>query len=37
MYSFYRNATRYLTRHLPFAIELFYDLAVIHPLMLKED
>ena len=34
---FYRTATRYLTRHLIFANELFYDLAVLHPLMLKED
>ena len=37
MYSFYCTATRYLTRHLPSANELFYDLAVLHPLMLKED
>ena len=35
--SFYRTATRYLTMHLPFANELLYDLAVLHPLMLKED
>ena len=37
MCSFYRTAIMYLTRHLPFANELFYDLAVLHPLMLKED
>ena len=37
MCIFYRTATMYLTRHLPFANELFYDLAVLHPLMLKED
>ena len=37
MCSFYRTATRYLTRHLPFANELLNDLAVLHPLMLKED
>ena len=37
MCSFYRTATLYLTGHLPFANELFYDLAVLHPLMLKED
>ena len=37
MCSFYRTATRYLTRHFPFANELFYILAVLHPLTLKED
>ena len=37
MCSFYRTATRYLTRHLPFANEQLHDLAVLHPLMLKED
>ena len=37
MCSFHRTATRYLTRHIPFANELLYDLAVLHPLMLKED
>ena len=37
MCSFYRTATKYLARHLPFANKLFYDLAVLHPLMLKED
>ena len=37
MCSFYRTATMYLTGHLPFANELFYDLAVLHLLMLKED
>ena len=37
MFSFYRTTTKYLTGHLPFANELFYDLAVLHPLMLKED
>ena len=36
MCSFFRTATRYLTRYLPFANELLYDLAVLHPLMLKE-
>ena len=36
MCCFYRTATRYLTRHLPFANELLYDLAVF-PLMLNED
>ena len=33
MCSFHRNVTRYLTMHLPFANEL----AVLYPLMLKED
>ena len=37
MCCFYCTASRYLTRHLPFANELLYDLAVHHPLMLKED
>ena len=37
MCIFYRTATTYLTRHIPFANELLYDLAVLHPLMLKED
>ena len=37
MCSFYRTATMYLNRHIPFANELFYDLAVLDPLMLKED
>ena len=37
MCSFYRTATRYLTRPFPFANELFYDLALPHPLLLKED
>ena len=36
MCSFYHTAKRYLTRHLPFANELFYDLAVLHLLMFKE-
>ena len=35
--QFYRTATRYLTRHLPFVNELLHDLVVLHPLMLKED
>ena len=35
MCSFYRTATRYLNRHLPFANELLYDLPVLLPLMLK--
>ena len=37
MCSFYRTATRYMTRHLPCANELLYDLVVLYPLMLKED
>ena len=37
MCRFYRTATKYLTGHLPFLNELFYDLAVLPPLMLKED
>ena len=36
MFRFDRTITSYLTRYLPFANELFYDLAVLHPLMLKE-
>ena len=36
MGSFYCTNTRCLTRHLPFANELFFDLAILHPLMLKE-
>ena len=35
--QFYRTATRNLTRHLPFVNELLHDLAVLHPLMLKND
>ena len=40
MCSFYRTATMYLTRHLPFANELYiilYDISVLHPRMLRED
>ena len=37
MCSFYCNVTRYLTRHLPFANERFYDLPILHLLILKED
>ena len=37
MCSLYRTATRYLSRHLTFANELLYDLAVLHSLMFKED
>ena len=35
--QYYRTATLYLTRHLPLAIELTHELAVFHPLMLKEE
>ena len=37
MCSFDRTATMYLTRHIPFANELLYDISVLHPRMLKED
>ena len=37
MCSFYRTATMNLIRHVPFANDLLYDLAVLHPIMLKEN
>ena len=37
MHSFYRTATIDLTIHLPRSNELLHDLAVLHPLMHKED